>query len=168
MTIQEYLKEEKCFKHLKWIEVIQREDLAVKLDSMYILEKDKVWCDVIFVDGNGNKRKIGGTSKEQMMEDFTLLDLSNLSEENRQIWKDELGGFSAYELAVENGFIGTEEQWLSSLRGEKGDKGDKGDDGSISVLTFNVNNDMHLIMQLETNTNLDFELDDNGHLILKN
>lgn len=42
-------------------------------------------------------------------------------------------GKSAYELAVENGFEGTLEEWLDSLKGadgapgEKGDKGDKGD-----------------------------------------
>ena len=40
-----------------------------------------------------------------------------------------LHGKSAYEIAVDNGFIGTEEEWLESLQGEKGDKGDKGDTG---------------------------------------
>jgi len=30
-------------------------------------------------------------------------------------------GKSAYELAVENGFVGTEQEWLNSLKGEKGD-----------------------------------------------
>lgn len=36
---------------------------------------------------------------------------------------------SAYAIAVKNGFEGTEEDWLASLKGEKGDKGDKGDPG---------------------------------------
>lgn len=35
-------------------------------------------------------------------------------------------GASAYELAVQSGFIGTEEQWLASLQGEKGDTGEQG------------------------------------------
>lgn len=40
-------------------------------------------------------------------------------------------GRSAYEVAVDNGFVGTEEQWLEYLRqGPKGDKGDKGDTGA--------------------------------------
>ena len=39
-------------------------------------------------------------------------------------------GKSAYDIAVENGFEGTEEEWLASLHGEKGDKGDKGDKGN--------------------------------------
>ena len=32
-------------------------------------------------------------------------------------------GLSAYQVAVANGFVGTEEQWLESLKGEKGDIG---------------------------------------------
>lgn len=31
------------------------------------------------------------------------------------------GGPSAYEVAVANGFIGTEEEWLASLRGPPGE-----------------------------------------------
>lgn len=38
-------------------------------------------------------------------------------------------GNSAYEVARANGFVGTETQWLASLKGEKGDKGTKGDRG---------------------------------------
>ena len=44
-------------------------------------------------------------------------------------------GKSAYDIAVENGFVGSESEWLDSLKGkdgingEKGDKGDKGDTG---------------------------------------
>lgn len=36
-------------------------------------------------------------------------------------------GKSAYELAKDAGFTGTEAEWLASLKGEKGDKGDPGD-----------------------------------------
>lgn len=42
-------------------------------------------------------------------------------------------GKSAYEIAVENGFEGTVEEWLASLEGDKGDKGDKGEDGEDAV-----------------------------------
>ena len=34
---------------------------------------------------------------------------------------------SAYAVAVKNGFQGTEEEWLESLKGDKGEKGEKGD-----------------------------------------
>lgn len=39
-------------------------------------------------------------------------------------------GKSAYQVAVENGYVGSETEWLNSLKmGPKGDKGDKGDPG---------------------------------------
>lgn len=38
-------------------------------------------------------------------------------------------GKSAYEIAVENGFTGTEQEWLASLKGDKGDKGATGAKG---------------------------------------
>lgn len=38
-------------------------------------------------------------------------------------------GKSAYEIAVENGFKGTVEEWLASLKGDKGDKGADGSQG---------------------------------------
>lgn len=57
-------------------------------------------------------------------------------------------GLSAYELAVKNGFVGTEQEWIASLKGkqgergeqgiqgikgDKGEKGDKGDTGNSGV-----------------------------------
>ncbi len=41
-------------------------------------------------------------------------------------------GFSAYEIAVKNGFDGTEDEWLLSLKGEKGDTGAQGADGEVT------------------------------------
>ena len=44
-------------------------------------------------------------------------------------------GKSAYQIAVDNGYVGTESTWVTSLKGDKGDpgsqgpKGDKGDPG---------------------------------------
>lgn len=72
---------------------------------------------------------------------------------------DKVKGKSAYEIAVDDGFRGTEEDWLESLKGK---------DGEITFLSFEVGSDMHLVMQIETNTNLSFSLDNNGHLILVN
>ena len=59
-------------------------------------------------------------------------------------------GKSAYQIAVDNGFIGTEQQWLDSLQGEpgpqgpegpqgpQGEKGEKGDPGSGGMdITYN-------------------------------
>ena len=42
-------------------------------------------------------------------------------------------GRSAYELAVENGYRGTEEEWLASLKGPAGDKGDDGNTPKLKI-----------------------------------
>ncbi len=41
----------------------------------------------------------------------------------------DVSGLTAYEIAVDNGFIGTEEAWLASLKGERGAKGEQGEQG---------------------------------------
>lgn len=38
-------------------------------------------------------------------------------------------GKSAYEVAADNGFDGTEEEWLTSIKGEQGPKGNPGNAG---------------------------------------
>lgn len=42
-------------------------------------------------------------------------------------------GLSAYQVAVANGFAGTQAEWLESLKGEKGDQGDQGPPGIPSM-----------------------------------
>ena len=42
---------------------------------------------------------------------------------------DGADGKSAYEIAVENGFVGTEQEWLDSLEGEPGSEGAEGPPG---------------------------------------
>lgn len=61
---------------------------------------------------------------------------------NRQPDVNNYIGKSAYQIAAEHGYVGSEIQWLSSLKadpveGPKGDKGDsvKGKDGKDSVST---------------------------------
>lgn len=39
-------------------------------------------------------------------------------------------GKSAYQIAVDNGFKGTEKEWLASLKGPKGDTGQPGQKGA--------------------------------------
>lgn len=46
---------------------------------------------------------------------------------------------SAYGVAVQNGFKGTEEEWLESLKGAKGDKGDRGENGTSPHIGENGN-----------------------------
>ena len=43
-------------------------------------------------------------------------------------------GKSAYEIAVDAGYVGTKQEWLASLKGVQGEKGEKGDRGaSINI-----------------------------------
>lgn len=45
------------------------------------------------------------------------------NEINGSILENAMRGYSPYELAKRNGFVGTEEEWLASLKGDKGDIG---------------------------------------------
>ena len=56
-------------------------------------------------------------------------------------------GRSAYQIAVQNGFEGTEQEWLASLKGPKGDKGDMGPPGADGFGTEAQYND--IIARLE-------------------
>lgn len=49
-------------------------------------------------------------------------------------------GISAYEVAVENGFVGTETQWLASLVGATGEQGPLGSPMSVWVGTQSAYN----------------------------
>ena len=95
-------------------------------------------------------------------------------------------GASAYEIAVANGYVGTEEQWLESLKGKKGDKGDpftwddltaeqkkeltgpkgdKGDTGGIGYVFFESDNDGHLYVVIaEGIDEISFRISDDGKL----
>ena len=46
-----------------------------------------------------------------------------------------IAGKSAYQIAVDNGFVGTEKQWLASLKGEPGTDGTDGVDGTSATIT---------------------------------
>lgn len=51
-------------------------------------------------------------------------------------------GLSAYQIAQNNGFVGTEEEWLASLKGETGETGATGETGvqGLSAYQVAVNN----------------------------
>lgn len=69
-------------------------------------------------------------------------------------------GKSAYEVALENGFQGTVEEWLTSL------KGSDGKDGGILYPTFEVSDNMDLIVSVEEPLDEErFEINDEGELI---
>lgn len=62
-------------------------------------------------------------------EKMTFADLTEEEKNELRGAKGE-GGKSAYDLAVENGFVGTETEWLASQKGEKGEPGTDGKNGA--------------------------------------
>ncbi|MBW2995161.1 hypothetical protein KY312_02320 [Candidatus Woesearchaeota archaeon] len=52
-------------------------------------------------------------------------------------------GLNAYDIAVQNGFLGTTPEWLESLTGSKGDKGDKGEKGPAGTCTCDITLEMY-------------------------
>lgn len=47
-------------------------------------------------------------------------------------------GVSAYQLALRNGYTGSESEWLASLKGEKGEKGENGTSGADGKSAYQV------------------------------
>lgn len=60
-------------------------------------------------------------------------------------------GLSAYEIAKNGGFIGTEEDWLKFLKGEQGEKGQNGADG-IGIASSEINKNGELVITYSNNT----------------
>ncbi|SFV40572.1 Phage tail fiber protein [Ligilactobacillus acidipiscis] len=80
----------------------------------------------------------GGIVSSITVDDF-VQQFSSLSEQLKQQVSDAVAnglkgekgddGLSAYQVAVINGYQGSQTEWLASLVGDKGDTGDKGDPG---------------------------------------
>lgn len=59
----------------------------------------------------------------------TIPDLLKEAEEQLERVEQLSDGKSAYEVALDNGFVGTEQEWLASLKGAQGPQGPAGADG---------------------------------------
>lgn len=87
----------------------------------------------------GEKGEIGPKGeKGDVGESGVYFGESEPKNNNINVWLNPIGkpekigldGKSAYEIALEDGFVGTKQEWLNSLKGETGAKGDKGDIGA--------------------------------------
>ncbi len=67
--------------------------------------------------------------KSITVESISVPGLTGKQGEKGEKGEQGLVGKSAYELAKENGFTGTVDEWLLSLRGPKGDSGERGEKG---------------------------------------
>lgn len=68
-------------------------------------------------------------------------------------------GDSAYEVAVANGFTGTETEWLASLVGPEGPQGPKGDPGTGSVNSVNGDLGPDIVIAVNGQTGTTITLD---------
>lgn len=80
------------------------------------------------------------TAEIESKDEFTLLENAIAKAKN------------AYQIAVENGFVGTESEWLESLVGAKGDPGTDGK--SITSTEINANGELVLIYSDGSTANL--------------
>ena len=69
--------------------------------------------------------------------------------------EDGQDGKSAYQIWLDEGNVGTEQDFLESIKGEKGD---------CNFATFEVNNNMELVMNKTEDMLLDFSLSEDGIL----
>lgn len=67
--------------------------------------------------------------------------IPGLPGETGQIGETGKDGLSAYQIALSNGFVGIEKEWLTSLKGEAGKQGERGltgEKGKDAVLPFKM------------------------------
>ena len=64
---------------------------------------------------------------------FAIYDFDGIHWTDSGATLDSIQGESAYDVAVDNGFVGTEEEWLASLVGPQGVKGDTGATGATGA-----------------------------------
>ena len=166
--------------------IIKTQEEANQTSSLYVLPVDEETFRLIITDDLGEKKistVLTGNTEFIQLSDTPLSYINNAGkvvvvnpDEDGLIFTDappvqqgeaatiEVGTVITVEptepVVITN--IGTPNEAIFDFEIPKGEKGD------ISLLTFDVNDNMHLIMQLESTSNFNFTLDDDGHLILTN
>ena len=96
----------------------------------------------------GQPRSLSGGLYEQP-EGLTGILSGRLDELSGTLSGQLLRGYSAYDIAKAiNPEIGTEEEWLASLKGEKGDPGNRG----VSIESITLNEDCTLTILMDDGT----------------
>lgn len=99
---------------------VEIKDTINKEDTLFISDEFMLVVAKNFINPNDVS---GGTLPEPLK--IVYDDLMSLKKElENKLSNGDFNGDSAYEVAVKNGYKGTEKEWVASLKGEKGDKGD--------------------------------------------
>lgn len=93
---------------------------SLKVFDSEVLEKKYIKSDNETLHTHSNKEVLNKLSASN-----TGILLYN----GNEVGKPASNGKSAYEVAIDNGFDGTESEWLASLKGETGDQGNTGSEG---------------------------------------
>lgn len=143
-------------KELKFKETLPNGDNVYQI----IIENEQVIGELISKKGDkglkGDKgqdgRGIISTAFNRKENDCRYYDIFYSDNTKEEFFVE--NGISAYEVALDNGFEGSETEWLKSLRGEPGN------------FIFTVENG-HLILYEADNRNLPEYFLENGHLIME-
>ena len=158
-------------------EIEKQEDLKVKLDSKVDKVDGKQLSTNDYTDEDKNLVKTINSKVEKVEPGKNIIvsrDGSTVT-----ISASDVYGESAYEIAVKNGFEGSESEWLNSLKGEKGDQGEpfkisktfnsiselNGDgleDGSFVMIVTNENNEDNAKVFVYSNNEFKFLVDLSG------
>lgn len=85
----------------------------------------KVVISVIGIDEKTEQILKHAIGDKFIVHESSTSDITEMTQRTPETLKA-MRGFSAYDIAKQHGFEGTEAEWLSSLKGDKGDKGDCG------------------------------------------
>ncbi len=110
----------------------ERQKITELIDRIKVIEEgiannysneDKERVDKILIDGDGSKYLADdGTYK-------TLEAIAGQDGKDGKDGEDGVDGKSAYQIALDNGFIGSEVEWIESLKGQDGADGQDGTNG---------------------------------------
>lgn len=98
---------------------------------------------------NEHKDELQGNTPVKGEDYFTQEDIASIISDIVPYMEEHIDEFkgtsgkSAYDIAVENGFVGSESQWLQTLKGDKGDKGDTGSVNNIDLSSFAFASDLN-------------------------
>lgn len=100
-------------------------DVYIDENGYWVINGTNTGIKAIGKNGKDGKDGIDGEKGDAFtFDDFTEEQLNRLRGYDGRDGTNGTNGKSAFELALENGFNGSIDEWLASLKGEKGDPGD--------------------------------------------
>lgn len=104
-----------------YVEVVTADSQTTKYKICILVEEKTKPSEYIYPEDEQSFREY---MEQIMLETEEIAQSVRIDADNGKF-----NGKSAYEQALDNGYIGTEKEWIASLKGDKGEKGDKGDKG---------------------------------------